>query len=171
MRTLFGCWLATAILVTLLLGMSAGAVMAQSKSSTAPVVTQQMVDDLVNAIITLAEKLKKDGSLTAKPAEPAPAAEETNQDWAQEQVSAFVARAQVAVGGYPELWRNLTRIPALLDKSDSGGRGLGLFLAMLGAVIAAASSAAPGLGWCQAAARGSHNGDGESLAVRRACRS
>jgi small-conductance mechanosensitive channel len=84
------------------------------------------------------EKLKKEGSIPTKPAEPAPAAGEPDQDMTADQVTAFTARAEVAVSSYPELWRNLTRIPVLLDKSESGGRSLGAFLAMLCLTVATA---------------------------------
>jgi hypothetical protein len=46
-------------------------------------------------------------------------------------VTAFAARADIVLSSYPELWRNLTRIPVILDKSESGGRGLGAFFALL----------------------------------------
>jgi hypothetical protein len=111
----------------------------QSKSLPAPAVTQQLIDDVVDAIsAAVVEKLKKDGSIPAKPAEPAPAAGESDPDLAADRVAAFAGRAEVVLSSYPELWRNLTRIPVILDKSESGGRGLGAFLVMLCVAVAAA---------------------------------
>jgi hypothetical protein len=52
-------------------------------------------------------------------------------------VMSFAAQAGVVLRSYPELWRNLTRIPVLLDKSESGGRGLGGFFAKLCIAVAA----------------------------------
>jgi hypothetical protein len=102
-------------------------------------VTQQLIDDFVNAISTaVVEKLKKEGSVTAKPAEPAPAAGEPDQDLVADRVTAFAGQAEVVLSSYPELWRNLTRIPVILDKSESGGRGLGAFFAMLCVAVAVA---------------------------------
>jgi moderate conductance mechanosensitive channel len=116
----------------------ASPVTAQSKSPT-PAVTQQLVDDLVNAIsAAVVEKLKKDGSIARKPAEPPAAPVEPDQDVMADQVLAFAERAVFVLNGYPELWRNLTRIRVLLDKSGNGGRGLGAFLAMLFVAGAAA---------------------------------
>lgn len=44
---------------------------AQSKPPPTPVVTQQLIDDVVNAISTaVVEKLKKDGTIAPKPSVP-----------------------------------------------------------------------------------------------------
>ncbi len=111
----------------------------QSKSPTTPAITQQLIDDFVNAISSaVVEKLKKDGTISIGPAKPAPVANEPDQDLAADRVTDFAAHAEVVLGAYPELGRNLARVPALLDKSESGGRGLGAFFAMLSFAVAAA---------------------------------
>jgi hypothetical protein len=111
----------------------------QSKSPAAPAVTQKLIDDVVDAISTaVVEKLKKDGSIPMKPAQPAPAAGGPDQDMMAGGVMSFAAQAGIVFRSYPELWRNLTRIPILLDKSESGGRGLSAFFAMLCIAVAAA---------------------------------
>ncbi len=134
-RDLFGLFLS----VLLLFCVTAGPLKAQSKSPPAPAVTQQLIDDVVNAIsAAVVEKLKNDGSIATKPAEPAPLASEPEQDVAAGRVTAFAEQAAVVLGSYPDLWRNLTRIPAILDKSGSGGRGLGAFFFMLFVAVAAA---------------------------------
>jgi moderate conductance mechanosensitive channel len=139
MRTLLSSLVGPLLLVTFFTWVDAAPVRAQSKSPTTPAVTQQLIDDVVNAISTaVVEKLKKEGSIPAKPVEPAPAAGEPDQDVTADQVTAFATRAEVVVSSYPELWRNLTRIPALIDKSESGGRGLGAFSVMLCVTVAAA---------------------------------
>jgi moderate conductance mechanosensitive channel len=139
MRTVFGGLVGPFLLVVIFLCVASGPVRAQSKSPATPAVTQQLIDDFVNAISTaVVEKLKKDGSIPTKPAEPAPAGGEPDQDLAADQVTAFTGQAEVVLSSYPELWRNLTRIPGLLDKSESGGRGLGAFFAMLCVAVAAA---------------------------------
>jgi small-conductance mechanosensitive channel len=112
---------------------------AQSKSATTPAITQQLIDDFVNAISTaVVEKLKKDGTISSSPAKLAPVASELDQDVAADRVTDFAARTQVVLDSYPELGRNLARIPALLDKSGSGGRGLGAFVVMLCVAVGAA---------------------------------
>jgi small-conductance mechanosensitive channel len=119
--------------------MTFGPVRAQSKSPETQAVTQQLIDNVVNAIsAAVVEKLKKDGSIPAKSVEPEAGIGEPEQDVAAERVTDFAARAEFALSGYPELWRNLTRIPSILDKSENGGRGLGAFFAMLCIAIAAA---------------------------------
>jgi moderate conductance mechanosensitive channel len=130
------------LLVAFFLCMASGPARTQSKSPTTPAVTQQLIDDVVNAISTaVVEKLKKEGSIPTKPAEPAPVAGAPDQDMMADQVTTFTARAEAILRSYPELWRNLTRIPVLLDKSGSGGRGLGVFFAMLFVTVAVALGA------------------------------
>jgi moderate conductance mechanosensitive channel len=139
MRTLFRRPVGPFFLVAFFLCGASEPARAESKSPPTPAVTQQLIDDVVNAISTaVVEKLKKGGSIPAKPVEQAPAASDSDQDPAADRVTEFAARAEVALSGYPELGRNLTRIPALLDKSSIGGRGLGAFFAMLGVAVAAA---------------------------------
>jgi hypothetical protein len=136
-RTLAGLFLLVVCVVCFLCA-TFGPVRAQSKPSERQALTQQQIDGLVNAIsAAVVEKLKKDGSIPAKPAEPASAGE-PDQDLAAERVTDFAARAEVLLSSYPELWRNLTRIPLILDKSEGGGRGLGALFAMLGIAVAAA---------------------------------
>jgi small-conductance mechanosensitive channel len=111
----------------------------ESKSPAAPAVTQKLIDDVVDAISTaVVEKLKKDGAIPMKPAEPAPVVGRPDQDMMASGATSFMAQAGVVLRSYPELWRNLTRIPVLLDKSESGGRGLGAFFAILCIAVAAA---------------------------------
>jgi small-conductance mechanosensitive channel len=118
---------------------ASGPARTESKSPAAPAVTQKLIDDIVDAISTaVVEKLKKDGSIPMKPAEPAPTAGGPDQDMIAGGVTSFAAQAEVVLRSYPELWRNLTRIPVLLDKGESGGRGPGAFLAMLCIAVAAA---------------------------------
>jgi small-conductance mechanosensitive channel len=118
---------------------ASGPAMTQSKSPVAPATAQKLIDDLVDAISTaVADKLKKDGSIPMKPAEPAPAGGGPDQDMMAGGVTSFTAQAEVVFQNYPELWRNLARIPVLLDKSASGGRGLYAFFAMLCIAVAAA---------------------------------
>jgi len=112
---------------------------AQSKPPATPAMTQQLIDDVVDAISTaVVEKLKKDGTIATKPTEPAPVTSEPELDIAADRVTAFAAQADVVLRSYPELWRNLTRIPTILDKSQSGGRGLGAFFLLLCMTVAAA---------------------------------
>jgi moderate conductance mechanosensitive channel len=139
MRTLLRGLVGPFLLIVFSLFVTSGPARAQSKSPTTPAVTQQLIDDVVNAISTaVVEKLRKEGSIPTKPAEPAPVANDSDQDPAADRVTAFAARAEVVLGAYPELGRNLARIPALLDKSGVGGRGLGAFLAMLYVAVAGA---------------------------------
>src|SRR4051794_37875849 len=115
-RALAGFFLLV-VLVVCFLCVTFGPVRAQSKQPETQALTQQQTDDLVNAIsAAVVEKLKKDGSIPAKPAEAASAGE-PDQDLAAERVTDFAARAEVLLSSYPELWRNLTRIPLILDKS------------------------------------------------------
>jgi moderate conductance mechanosensitive channel len=124
------------LLVAFLLCGVSGPARTQSKPPAKAVLTQSDVDWISAAVV---EKLKKDGIVPTKPAEPAPAAgAEPDHDLAADQVTAFAGRAEVVLGSYPELWRNLTRIHLILDKSVSGGPGLGAFFAMLCVAVAAA---------------------------------
>jgi small-conductance mechanosensitive channel len=139
MRALCSGLVGPVLLVVFSLFVTSGPVRAQSKSPTTPAVTQQLIDDVVNAIsAAVVEKLRKDGRISTKPAEPAPAAGEPDQDPVADRVTAFAGRAEIVLSNYPELWRNLTRIPVILDKSESGGRGLGAYFAMLCITVAAA---------------------------------
>src|SRR4051812_12871999 len=139
MRTPFKVLAGFFLLILCFLCATFGSVRAQSNPPATHVVTQQLIDDMVNAISTaVVEKLKKDGSIPAKSVEQAEGAGEPEQDVAAERVTDFAARAEFALRGYPELWRNLTRIPSILDKSENGGRGLGAFFAMLCIAVAAA---------------------------------
>ena len=113
-----------------------GLASAQTKMPTPPAgMTQQEFNALVDAISNaVVEKLKKEGAVTLKPAEAGKseiAGEPDVEDAASDQAAAFVARAELALTAFPELWRNLVRVPALLDKSVSGGRGLVAFLVTL----------------------------------------
>ncbi|GLS21129.1 hypothetical protein GCM10007874_41460 [Labrys miyagiensis] len=102
--------------------------------------TQQLIDNVIDAIsAAVVEKLKKDGTISTKPAEPAAPVDEP--DPAADRATAFVAQAEAILGGYPALGHNLVRIPVILDKGDSGGRSLGTFLMMLGVAAAAALGA------------------------------
>jgi moderate conductance mechanosensitive channel len=108
-----------------------GPVLAQSRSPETPVVTQKMVNDFVDAISdAVVEKLKKEGAAATKPAGPT-APDSDPYTVVADRVMAFSAKAKAALGGYPELKRSLARLPAILDKSPSGGRGLGTFIAIL----------------------------------------
>jgi hypothetical protein len=103
--------------------------------------TQQQLDSLVDAISDrVVEKLKHEDAPAVKPAERARAADSDNdvEDVASARAAAFVARAKPVLGAYPELGRNLARIPGLLDASASGGRGTVMFLGMLVGAIAVA---------------------------------
>ena len=132
MRTRFACSVVLLLFVVLLLCSAGDPVVAQSKPPATSAVTQQLIDDVVDAIsAAVVEKLKKDGTIATKPVEPAAPVDEP--DPAAERATAFVARAEAVLGGYPDLGRSLARIPVILDKSDAGGRGLGPFLMMLGA--------------------------------------
>jgi hypothetical protein len=85
--------------------------------------------------------LKHEGPPAVKPAEStgaAPGDDTDVNDVAIAQAVAFVARAKLVLSAYPELWRNLARVPDLLDASASGGRGTVLFLIMLAGAIAVA---------------------------------
>ena len=88
--------------------------------------------------------MKKEGAVAPTPVEPAKpeaAAGPEADALASDQATAFVARARLALTAYPALWHNLMRVPALLDKSPSGGRGLVAFLVTLAVAIAAALGA------------------------------
>jgi moderate conductance mechanosensitive channel len=107
-----------------------------------PGMTQQQLDSLIDAISNrVVEKLKHEGAPAVKPAEPTRGAADDDtdvEDVASAQAVAFIARAKLVLGAYPEFWRSLARIPVLLDASASGGRGTVLFLIMLAGAIAVA---------------------------------
>ena len=131
------------LFVPILFSLAMGLASAQTKMPTPPSgMTQQEFNALVDAISNaVVEKLKKEGVVTLKPAEAGKseiARELEVEDAASDQAAAFVARAELALTAFPELWRNLTRVPALLDKSASGGRSLVAFLVTLLAAVAAA---------------------------------
>jgi moderate conductance mechanosensitive channel len=139
MRTPFRVLAGFLLLISYFLCTTFVPVRAQSNPPATQVATQELINDLVNAISTaVVEKLKKDGSIPAKSVEPETGTAEQDQELAVERVTDFVARAEFALSGYPELWRNLTRIPSILDKSENSGRGLGAFFAMLCIAVAAA---------------------------------
>ncbi len=143
MRKYYCSLLKLLLLVPILFSLAMGLTSAQTKMPTPPTgMTQQDFNGLVDAISNaVVEKLKKEGAVTLKPAEAAKSevtGEPELEDLASDRAKAFVARAKLALSAFPELWRNLIRVPALLDKSVSGGRGLVAFLVTLLAAIAAA---------------------------------
>jgi hypothetical protein len=140
MRALFGYWAKTVFLMLVLCGLDAGPVWAQSKSQNSTAATQKAMDELVDALSTaVAEKLKKDAGSSSKPAPPAAASEPAEpSEEARDPIKDFATRAEVALGGYPELWRTLARVPVALDESASSGRDLASFLALLCALVVAA---------------------------------
>ena len=136
--SLLGIFLPIPILFSLAVGASA-----QTKTPAPPAgMAQQEFTTLVDAISNaVVEKLKKEGTITQRPAEAAKtevAGEPDIEDKASEQAAAFVARAELALTAFPELWRNLIRVPGRLDKSAAGGRSLVAFLLTLAAAMAAA---------------------------------
>jgi hypothetical protein len=127
MRVLFGHWPATVLLMLALGGLGAGPVLAQSKSQNSTAAAQKAMDELVDALSTaVAEKLKKDAGSSSKTAQPAAASEPAEpSEQVRDPIKDFATRAEVALSGYPELWRTLARVPVVLDESASGGRDLG----------------------------------------------
>src|SRR5262249_26796865 len=118
-------------------------VLAQSTTPKTSQVTQQLIDQVVNAISdAVVEKLKKDGTLVAKPAEPVAApAKNDDHDVVAESVAEFSTKAETALRAFPELGMSLARIPTLLDESGNGGHGLGIFVVMMVVVVGAALAA------------------------------
>ena len=112
--------------VVFLLWVTPAEVGAQSKSPTGAAVSQQLIDDVVNAISNeVVEKLKKEGVIATKPAASPPAttpvpAADSDQDIAADRVTAFASRAQVVLGSFfqnwdaicPEFLRSSTRVRA-----------------------------------------------------------
>ena len=140
-----GCWPYGLLLVSLLFILAIGA-HAQTTVPAPPAgMTQQQFDALVERISNaVVDRLKKEGVVAPTPVEPAKpeaAAGPEADALANDQATAFVARARLALTAYPALWHNLVRVPALLDKSPSGGRGLMAFLVTLALAIAAALGA------------------------------
>ena len=130
------------LLVSLLFTLAIGA-HAQTTVPTPPAgMTQQQFDALVERISNaVVDRLKKEGVVAptaVEPAKPEAAAGPEADALANDQATAFVARARLALTAFPELWHNLMRIPDLLDKSASGGRGLIGFLVTLAVAIGAA---------------------------------
>ena len=138
------CWkpLRLLLLVSLLFAFVTRASAQTTVLSPPPGMTEAQFSALVEAISNaVVEKLRKEGAIAPKPLEPAkseavPAGEA--EDLASDRAAAFVTRARQALTAFPELWRNLARVPALLDEAASGGRGLVAFLIALAVAIAAA---------------------------------
>ena len=138
------CWkpLRLLLLVSLLFAFVTRASAQTTVLSPPPGMTEAQFSALVEAISNaVVEKLRKEGAIAPKPLETAkseavPAGEA--EDLASDRAAAFVTRARQALTAFPELWRNLVRVPALLDEAPSGGRGLVAFLIALAVAIAAA---------------------------------
>ena len=140
-----GCWPYGLLVVSLLFTLAIGA-NAQTTAPTPPAgMTQQQFDALVDRISNaVVDRLKREGAVQPAPVEPTKpeaAAGPEADALASDQATAFVARARLALTAYPALWHNLMRVPALLDKSPSGGRGLLAYLVTLAIAIAAALGA------------------------------
>jgi hypothetical protein len=133
------------LLVAFLLCGVSGPARTQSKPPAKAVLTQSAA---------VVEKLKKDGIVPTKPAEP-------NHDLAADQVKAFAGPAEVVLGSYPELWRNLTRIPLIArqerERRKWAWRILRHALRSSRGGARLRSFAAPGPGQRQAPARRLHN--------------
>ncbi len=120
-----GCWPYGLLLVSLLFILAIGA-HAQTTAPAPPAgMTQQQFDALVERISNaVVDRLKKEGVVAPTPVEPAKpeaAAGPEADALANDQATAFVARARLALTAYPALWRNLVRVLALLDKSPAAG--------------------------------------------------
>jgi hypothetical protein len=125
MRVFFSSIVGFTLVVVSILG-EPSRVCAQSKSPKGPVVSQQLIDDVDNAISNeVVEKLKKEGVIATKPAASPPAttlvpAADSDQDIAADRVTAFASRAQVVLGSFfqnwdaicPEFLRSSTRVRA-----------------------------------------------------------
>ena len=127
--------LKAALLGCMILGLFCQPSFGQSNSGTAHAVTTEQVNALIDAISdAVVAKLQKTGALErpsqkqeqlASPAQAAPPGETV----------AFLDRVEAMLGGYPELGRNLARLPVLLDKTDAGGWGLVSYAVMLCLVL------------------------------------
>jgi moderate conductance mechanosensitive channel len=117
----------------LLLALPSQVPFAAEANAPPPGMTQQQFDALVDAISqAVVTKLRKQGAVVAAKPEAAArvAASEPEEDL-ESRVAIFEARAGQVLTSYPALVRELARIPAALDESGSGGRGLWRFLLML----------------------------------------
>jgi small-conductance mechanosensitive channel len=96
--------------------------------------TQQQYDDLVKAVgQSVIQTLTEKGLVTAPPAsppsaKPAPAREEAQLVG---RIRNILDSIPTVMGGYPELWGELSLVPERLDQPSTGGRGLGSFLGLL----------------------------------------
>ncbi len=118
----------------------AGVPAAQAQTGAPPPgMTQQQFDALVEAISrSVVARMKEGGTVAAAKPAPADAGAAGTSGSAEEMMAAFVDRAGTVLSSFPLLARELARIPAALDESASGGRGLWLFLVVL-AVAACAT--------------------------------
>jgi small-conductance mechanosensitive channel len=120
--------------VLLLLALLSGVCFASTETNNLPPgMTQQQFDSLVDAIsLSVVKRLKEQGVVvTGKPEAAARVASSEPEENLDNRVAIFVARAGQVLTSYPALGRELARIPATLDQSGSGGRGLWRFLLML----------------------------------------
>src|SRR5262245_60748071 len=134
------------VLVSILFAFATRANAQATVTNPPPGITQQEFSTLVEAISNaVVEKLKREGAVGLKPVEAAksePPGGPEAEDLGSDQAAAFVTRARLALTAFPELWRNLVRVPALLDKSASGSRGLFIFLVTIALSIAVARGSA-----------------------------
>jgi small-conductance mechanosensitive channel len=124
--------LVIALLVLLALPSKASFAAGEANSPTSGM-TQQQFDTLVDAISrAVVTRLKEQGAVVAaRPEAAARAAASEPEEDLESRVAIFEARAGQVLISYPALVRELARIPAALDESGSGGRGLWRFLLML----------------------------------------
>src|SRR4029077_19445354 len=124
--------LVIALLVLLALPSKASFAAGEANSPTSGM-TQQQFDTLVDAISrAVVTRLKEQGAVVAaRPEAAARAAASEPEEDLESRVAIFEARAGRVLISYPALVRELARIPAALDESGSGGRGLWRFLLML----------------------------------------
>jgi small-conductance mechanosensitive channel len=132
------------IALILLLALPSEVPSAAAEANTPPSgMTQQQFDALVEAISqSVVTKLKQEGAVVAGKPEPgAPSTSSEPADDLENRLAIFAAQAGQIQSSYPTLVREVARIPAALDQSSSGGRGVWRFALMLAIASCAAAYA------------------------------
>jgi small-conductance mechanosensitive channel len=131
-----------AILFVLALVCAAPMAIAQTAAQPPAGMSQADFDRLVEAISqSVVQKLKADGSVPAKAAAPAPKPSGDAQEAVAAGFAEFFSRGKAVVLALPAFLVEAARIPGALDRSDAGGKGFFLYMAMLLVAVAAALGA------------------------------
>ncbi|MGL4967892.1 MAG: mechanosensitive ion channel family protein [Inquilinus sp.] len=134
--------------VLMLLSLVVGQANAQTNAPPPAGMTQQQYDELVRSVgESVIQTLTEKGLVTQPPAPPVAANPiETDEGTLMaERVRETLGEVPKVLGGYPDVWTDLSGLPTRLDRTIAGGRGPWAYLGLLAITVAAALLAEAGV--------------------------